>query len=249
MDNRQLNRLQMHLTTRDVLDLAENRALWNANKGFALIEGQWRDQVRLLETHAVVQGAPLTGIRASKIRATDLLLDITMEVAGALIAYALVTRDDTLRAKADFTRPQLAALRDTEIDDRAQSIHDLAAPLLAAPLLAAPQPAAGAPTPWLPDFLSDSAAKLKSLAARITAYSLLVVSPTSAVARRKTVTDAIPIALRRADELLDDGLDRLMLQWKDSHRTFYNAYQNARQVIERGNRSTPAPEPTETTKP
>ena len=229
MTARQINDLNMHLAVRDVLDKPIYQPVWSAHKGFTLIQNRWREHLRLLESYAVVQGVSLKGIRATKERTTTLLLDITMEVAGALASFAHVSGDAVLAGKVDFTRAQLAALRDTLIDDRAQAILDLATPLAA---VAAP--AAGSATLWFPDFLAATADRLAALRSRITAYSLLVLSPTTARGERKNITEKIQAELDAADAELDRGLDNLIPQFAAASPDFVSEYTTARQVLDLG---------------
>lgn len=65
-------------------------------------------------------------------------------------------------------------------------------------------------------------------------YRTLVTSPTSARTQRKGITEEIEAQFGRADELLEDGPDKLILQFRESAPAFFRDYQNARAIQDRG---------------
>ena len=115
------------------------------------------------------QGASTTGITADKARLADSVINRAMEIGGAVAAYASGTGDATLQAQVTFSKSVLKDLRDAELDDRAQAVHDIAADLLAKHAAA------------MGDY-GLTATKLTDLQSAITAYSAMVGSPRAAIA-------------------------------------------------------------------
>ena len=77
-----------------------------------------------------------------------------------------------------------------------------------------------------------TAAKLKSLQGKIDDYAACVQRPRQIISEAKTATAQLEAEIEVADRLLADGLDKLVLQFKDSEPEFYNNYTNARIIVD-----------------
>jgi hypothetical protein len=90
---------------------------------------------------------------------------------------------------------------------------------------------------------------LDTLARLIQAYDALTPRLQAARATTKSAGQALDAAFDRADGILNNGLDNLMLQYEDGHPDFYRDYTNARIVRAHaggrgnGNAEAPAPAP------
>jgi len=188
-----------------------------------------RGRVAMLGALTEQQGSARAGAADSKRLVTNLLLDTTMEVAGALASYAAKKEDTELEAKVSFSRSDMATLPDNEIDDKAEAVQALATELLTTP------------NSGIGDFGIDQT-KLDSLAGRIAAYSKSVGLPRAATVNRSTITGAIKRQFDRIDDLLTRVLDRLVVQFKTKAPDFFADYQKARVIVDRGGgrSSTPA---------
>ncbi len=69
------------------------------------------------------KGAPTKCIAVDKNRLADSVINRTMEIGGAVAAYASGIGDETLQVRASFSKSKLRDLRDAELDDRAQAVH------------------------------------------------------------------------------------------------------------------------------
>jgi hypothetical protein len=150
-----------------------------------------------------------------------------LEVAGALTAYAFMTGNADLSSQVDIFPNDLARLPDSEIDDRAQAFLDLATAL----------PAPAPPAPSAAD-VGITPGKLDLLETCIETYNLLLGSPRSARGEKSAATQNLATTLDEIDSLLEKGLDKLILGFRDTD--FFKEYQSARKIIDP---ATPSTEP------
>lgn len=180
-------------------------------------QGELNDSIALIDDLSQAQQSPTGGVTINKESVRDLMIKKALQVAGQLKAWASVTGNATVMAKADISRSSFMDVRDDLRDEIAQEIHDQANTNLAA----------------LADYGTTSAA-LAALQTRIDTYTLAVPSTRAARAGRKTLTDLLEQELRRADMIQRDRLDPLMEQVSETDATAYSDYKNARILVDTG---------------
>jgi hypothetical protein len=74
---------------------------------------------------------------------------------------------------------------------------------------------------------------------RINAYVAAIGSPRVARAKITTATGLLETEFARADMILQERIDGLIEQFKDSGTTFYSDYKNARRIVDTGSQPTP----------
>jgi len=216
MNASQTNKLSMYLAVKAACDTPAHKALWQTLPAFAANYTIFTGTAAVISALGAAQKTTTPGVAANKAAITGLLLDELMVVAGRIGACASVTGDIELEAKVNFPRWQIAKLRDTEIDDRAQVVLDLANAHLAA----------------LADY-GITAATLTALDGAIDAYSAIVESPRSATNKVKSITEAIADNFEKADKALEDVLDRLMRGFEKTAPDFFREYEAARIIVDR----------------
>ena len=156
------------------------------------------------------------------------MVDYTMRVAGALMAYASAEGNNTLLAKAkSITDTKFVRARDDVRDDIAQDIHDEANLVIAA--------LAG---------YNITAATLTALQTRIDAYRLAISKPKLAIGERSMHTSLLKQEFARADKIVKERLDGLVRTFTESDPNFVLAYKNARKITDTGSKKkTPLPVP------
>lgn len=224
MTDRQRTKLKSFLALLTVCEKPNHRALWNALVAFTTVYDQFRSKIALIDAYTVTQSADRKGITRQKEGASQLLIDLDEEIAGALVTYGLLTDDQALREKARINRSDLEKLPDTDIDDHATLILQLARALPTPPPAGQPSAADLGLTPG----------KLDTLETRIETYNLLLGSPRAARGEITTATRGIENAIDEADELAKDGLDKLMLQFRGTD--FFHEYRSARVQVDQGSR-------------
>jgi hypothetical protein len=215
MNNAQENKLAMYQTVLTVCD--GDTAAWSGIAAFGTNLVAFRSLTETISALATAQTAGREGVTKAKVLATEGLLDQTMVVAGALGAYAVVAGKAELEGKVNFSRTELAKLRDDLIDDRAEEVLNLATSNLAE---------LGA--------YGVVQAMLDALDARIEAYRTLVQAPRAARVSVKSLTEAIGDTFVQADRVLKGVLDRLALQFKEGAPAFHASYTNARIIVDLG---------------
>jgi hypothetical protein len=210
MTKTQISKVTSYQTLKLVLDDADNQPIWNALPAFANGVNQLYGSINVLATLGQAQTADTTGIAGDKARLATSVINRAVIIAGAAGTFASATDNQTLAAKFNITPSKLQNLRDAQLDDAAQAIHDDADALVA-------KDAATMANYGL------TAAKLTDLQSAITAYSAMVGSPRAAIAGKTAITAAIEAEIARADKLLNEQLDRLVLQFEADQPAFVSA--------------------------
>ena len=136
----------------------------------------------------------------------------------------------------DLVKTDLAKLRDSELDDEAQRVHDVAAALQTEKAKKMAEYGLGATT-------------LTDLQSAITAFSALVGSPRAAIGGKTGITAAIEAEFARGDGILSRQLDRLIVQFEKDNAQFVAAYWAARKLVPAGSRASSDKSPTSGNKP
>ncbi|MEP6685268.1 MAG: hypothetical protein ABJB22_00700 [Verrucomicrobiota bacterium] len=154
------------------------------------------------------------------------MAEMAVRVGGALVAYGSVANDAKTKGQGEVTMSTFSRARDDQRDGIAQGVLDAANGKLAD----------------LADY-GITAATITAFQTRINAYKAGSSGPQVAQAQKSTITGLLEQEFTRADIILDERLDKLMLQFKGSGTTFYDDYQNARKVIDSkgGKAKTPTP--------
>ena len=227
MNDVQENKLSMYRTVKTVLTTHE--AEFAGIPALVAQRQAFSDSIQLIDQLAQNQGTETSGITVDKANLQQQMIDTTLRVAGAVKALASVQNDATVEAQADLNKSSFTRVRDELRDEVAQAIHNLAQSKLA----------------LLADY-GITAATLSGLQTRIDAYRLAVANPQTAKAQRHTYTTLLADEFRRADSILQDRLDGLVEQFKESGTTFYADYQNARRIVHTGSTAAPAAPPAPT---
>ena len=170
--------------------------------------------VERIQRFSEKQAKGSSGATADKQRCREWMCDAALVIAGAVRAYAIDNNNLELAGKVDFSRSTLLGGRDRASAEKCQTIHRLAVEKVAE--------------------LTEhgvSTAKLKSLQAKIDAYVGCLQRPRQIITENKTATAQLEAEIETADQLLADGLDRLVLQFKDTEPEFFNNYTNARAIV------------------
>jgi hypothetical protein len=224
MTDPQENKLSSHRAVITVLD--DNAPEYASVAALVTQVGNFHASVDLIGQLAQAQTSPTTGITLDKAMLNGQMIDMALRVAGAVKAFASGANNSTLLAKVDVNKTTFTRARDDLRDDIAQEIHDLANTNIAA----------------LGPF-GITAATLTALQTRISAYRGAIGSPKIARAQKSTTTSLLETEFTRADMILNDRIDGLVEQFKDSGTTFYSDYKNARRIDDTGSQPQPPPPP------
>ena len=196
------------------------RLIWQSFAALAVQEAALGSIVELILALAQEQERDNKGIRADKMRLTDLLTDGIMAVAGPLGAWAMVTSNARVRQQADVYPSYLKK-------EASERLLLIAKDILA---LGTTHVADAA------DYALTQSG-LDVLRSRIVTFEQLVVAPREGVARTAALTLLIEAEVERGMELLRGFFDRIMYRFKESDTEFFTNYQTARKVIRPSYRS------------
>jgi hypothetical protein len=206
--------------------LVENASEYSTLAALATQAANLHSSIDLIGQLVRAQTKDATGVTLDKAMLQNQMVDMAMRVAGAVKAYASDTNNNALRQQADINKSEFVRARDDERDDLAQRMYDLANDNISA----------------LAPF-GVTAATLSALSTRINAYVESIGSPRSERVKKATATEMLDAEFARADMIIEDRIDGLMEQFKDSGTPFYSNYKNARRIGDTGSQSQESPTP------
>ena len=205
----------------------------NANKSktdtipaFADSITAFRTTVEGIEAKAMQMNNAVAGKTMTKLQAEDEMIQSLMPTASALYAYGRKEKNAELTAKADVKESYLRRMRDTELVIKARSIHELAAANAAA---------------LAPYGITD--AKVNALKEKIDSYDTSLGERESGSAARTGARLSLTELFAKADDLLENEIDRQMELLREAYTEFYNEYFAARVIRDLGIVHEPEPTP------
>jgi hypothetical protein len=210
MDARKENKLTNYLTRKTFLDLDTSTAITATIPKLAAALVEWNGQVALIQVLGNKQGANLTGIAAAKADLRALMAKRAMIVRNKVGPFAHATGNMELAAQVDVNASDFTLARDTEADDIAIRILE-AAQANEAALVA--------------DY-GLKASLLDDLESAIEGYSALLGKPLAAIKSRKTTTEQLDTEFAKADTLLENVIDPLILSLELEQPDFVANYRN-----------------------
>lgn len=158
--------------------------------------------------------AASTGATQSKQDAQIAVGNLAFEIAGAIFSFAQKSGDTTLAGRVSFSRSAITQGSSNAVSARIQGIIDTATETIAS--------------------LGDhgiTQAKVNTLKQRLKSYDALRVLPRQTTAAATAATRQLERLFPKATQLLEDRIDRLMWQFRESEPEFYDKYQVARSIV------------------
>jgi hypothetical protein len=215
MTAKQENKLSMYLAVKAVCD--RNNSTWQTMQAFGDGYTEFGGHVQTIQTLSQSQSQATTGLATDKEQLRQAMAGATVEVAGAVSAYARKAKNNDLAARVSVSASSIMTGRDTLAADTARNVHTAATANLAN----------------LGSY-GVTAAKLTALKAKIDAYAASISKPRDARASTKTVTEQMDGEFKAADAVLKDQMDKLVPQFKSANAAFVADYQNARIIVDSG---------------
>lgn len=170
------------------------------------------DQTRLVKTQ--------TG-SAGKQQFREDLIKKAFVISTAVVTYAARNNKQELQESMNFNRTELEYATDSDLGTRTANI------------LATANKLNGELQPY-----GISGEMLAGFTEDVSAYHRQSTKPRNQAAERKAAGQAARDQLRRLQQIFDYQLDSLMLQFRDEHPGFYNAYLVKRTVVNPARRKT-----------
>lgn len=220
MTDKQENKRSMYFAVQKVCNV--NNSIWSGLPAFVDAFGSFENTNSEIDTQRQIQEGKTTGITENKQKEEDEMIQISLEIAAAVYAYASKISDNELRDKVSYSPSDLRNSRDTILKDICQVIHDEANNVISN----------------LADY-GKTPADLTQQQKEIDDYVAILAKPRTAIGTRATATSKLVELFQQGDGLLKNQLDKLMLNYQTSEPKFYNKYQNARIIVDLGVRHEP----------
>lgn len=215
METPKKNKSAMYQSTEEVLSRKDYAPTWQTVPGFVKLHTEFTDTVAAIARLGLKQGRRKTGVAEDKGAARRAMCKAAHKLAGAVAAYAHVAGNHELLTRVDTNLSILLGGRGKDSSDKCKDILAAATANLAA----------------LPEYNVQQAV-LDALDGLIKAYDALEPKPQAARVSAKSAGQAQDLAFDKADGLLNNGLDKLMLQFEETHPDFYRDYTNARVIVD-----------------
>ena len=122
MTDNQENKRSMYIAVQNVCNT--NNSIWSGLPAFVTAFAEYQTTLTGIDTQRQIQEGKTTGITENKQKEEDEMIQITIEVAAAVFAYASKISDNELRDKVSYSPSALRNSRDTILKDICQVIHD-----------------------------------------------------------------------------------------------------------------------------
>ena len=206
------NILASFLTLKPVCD--RNNSTWAGHTAFAALYAHFGDVLTLILALATKTSQNLTGIAQLKKQLRGEMGGAAFEIAQAVSAWATFTKNLEAQAKVNFTLPALLGGRDFESAAKCQTVFDVASENV--------KELGGH---------GVTAKKLTALADKIAAYNEIIKEPRVAIVGRKGANEQLAEAFAEAEQIVGEGLDKLVGQFGAANAEFVADYRNARVVV------------------
>lgn len=212
MNALQINKSRMYHASTQVLD--NNLPLFEKMVELAAAHQQLKEKMDQIDRHRQVQEVRNTGLTRTKETLREELTTLLLRVSAALTARAAATGDQVLQAKAAYSNSDLSKTSDRILCDIAVLINSLA--VVSVEVL---------PTYFVGQ---DELARFDKLTNEFKAVLPLRRAASSV---SKVSTSNIGEVFHEIDALLRNKLDLLLKPFRFTQPDFYQAYKNARALV------------------
>ncbi len=206
--------------------LGDNKASWSANTKFTANTVVLDENIASIAEEQKMQESDKTGIVQDKETARELLAELAFGVASGLRSFAADANNRELEQSVKFTEAGLGRLAEARLTSTCEMIHDLGMQHVAE----------------LAEY-GVTSASLDALKAAIAAFKDVQPDARLAINTGSQATTNMRKLFSATSDLLKRQLDTKMVLFKKTNEDFYNAYFQARNIIEPGAPAKPLPAP------
>ena len=217
MNKRLLNKLRMYKAVLALLKT--NQSAWEMIPDVVSDVDELKSTIDEIEVTEQLISVELTGQSDEKETVQERLIQLILSISSALMARADRTSNEVLAAKVNFSESALRGQRDQQQLITGRKIANLAEENLDGLISAG--------------ITIDHVSALREQTEQFEA--LLPVNRIS-VAERKAANAHLKVLFKRADKLLKNRLDRMMIRYETEDPAFFAAYENARMILDYGTR-------------
>ena len=213
MNKTQVNKLRMFESVK--LVLTNHAQIFNQLPD--LVAGQQRlnDGIQQIAQYRQVQETDNSGLTETKIDLRSNLVTKELQLSAAIKSYANVTSNKDLKTKAEYNKSKLFQVSDPVLYDIGILLVNLATPLQAelSKYFVTPE-------------------KLAELSGLLEDFHTAIPQRRVANNMSKVSTSKINALFNSISKMLKDEIDVLMLLFEEGEPDFYNAYKNARLIVD-----------------
>jgi hypothetical protein len=222
MNSIQTSTYAMFVRTQRVL--ADNKTAWTTNTKFMANSIMLGENIVSIAEEQKMQESDKTGIAQDKETARETAAELAFGVASGLRSFAADANNRELEQSVRFTEAGLGRLAETRLASTCEMIHGLG-------------------TKHLADLgeYGVTAAGLDALKAAIVSFKAVQPDARLAINKGSKATTTMRKLFTATSNLLKRQLDTKMAMFKKTDKDFYNAYFQARNIIEPGAPAKPIP--------
>lgn len=199
--------------------LKQNRSLWEASVVMLELITNLESLIGEIESLRLITESNLTGITAEKNNQQEELIDKAYELFSMLYAMASLAGNKVLQAKVDYSESELQNIRGGDLRATCAAILAIVKENLTA----------------LERF-EITEVDATGLEALIASFGENIPAYRVSVTERKAANEKMKELFLKADGLLNEQVDRMMVRYKNTSPEAYAAYTNARSVVHYGTR-------------
>jgi hypothetical protein len=213
MKRRFVNILAMCRTVQSYLE--DRVILWGTIPALVAAVAEFKSHLDAIDGYEQTRTSGTKGATKVKQDAKTAMLASAVTIAGAVRAFASKTKDGKLFASVDFSAASLRAVRDAEIANVCQVIHN----------------AANAHLTALADY-SVTAPTLAAFQSQITAYADQATGPREKRSANRAATEMLKVEFAATERVLVEQIDGLLAAFETSQPEFFAGYRAVREVID-----------------
>ncbi len=219
MNQDQLNHKSMFETVYQTMQ--SNLSLWSSNATISAAVTALLGKITSLGNAITGQLVNFRVVTQTKAQAKETLIALTMAHAAAGKGFGASSGNTTLKGICKVSQSKLEDMAEDQLGNFCQTIYNAVSPVIGS----------------LASYGVNSASLLQWSNA-ITAFEGKLGQPQSAIQANASYTATIEPIITSTTTFLEEQLDTLMLQYKTSNLTFYNAYKGSRKLPSHGHRTT-----------
>ena len=223
MNKNQINKSRMYSSVDLVLD--NHASLFGTLGELTDAHLRLKNGAALIRQHRQVQEADVSGLTKNKIQLRANMIKCILQFSAAIMAFATSAKDEELRVKANYGLSDLNKSPDPLLLDIGTLLMGLANPLK---------------SDLSRFFIGD--AEFKEMDHLLVAFKQAIPQRRVATSASKVSTGNINELFHSQDALLKQEIDVLMLPFQFTQPDFYNAYRNARSIVDYAGRGKAKPE-------
>ncbi len=213
MNKEQTNHYRMMLNTQATLDA--NTVFWNGIMIFVGTKNEIDELIQRVAEKNELTNADSKAVTADKGNVLEGLIQKILGLSGTLQAYGAITGNSILADNVKVTRSEITHARETDVEALVKPVTD----------------AARAELGNLVDYgVSD--AMVTEAETSIDQFNELIGRPRTIRNQAFAAQTALQELIDTAMNMLNNRLDKLMLQFQFSHPEFYDEYKRARTIVD-----------------